>query len=203
MGQDGRWSKAQDWETHWWGSCVNTYGEEEKQLTYANRMGLPFFHNRKSPYNIDVKGKSIVDLGGGPTSLLLKCVNLSHGVVVDPLPVPSWVIDRYEANGIEYMEEKAEDTPSILESTNEFDEAWIYNCLQHTEDPGLIVSSVKSAVRIIRIFEWLDTSVNIGHPHAFTSEVLDKMLGGEGKVEELRTPTLTGKCYYGIFAGLA
>ncbi|MHC4464472.1 MAG: hypothetical protein ACYS30_24030, partial [Planctomycetota bacterium] len=58
------WSEVQEWETSWWGKCINTYGEETKQLLYADRMGLQMFHDGKSPFNIDVKGANVLDIGG-------------------------------------------------------------------------------------------------------------------------------------------
>jgi len=69
------WQQAQEWEFGWWGNCVNTYGEETKQLLYAARMGLTAFHDGKSPFNFDLGGASVLDIGGGPSSLLLKCTN--------------------------------------------------------------------------------------------------------------------------------
>ena len=38
------WVKAQKWEKDWHASCQNSYGEEQKQLVYAHRMGLKTFH---------------------------------------------------------------------------------------------------------------------------------------------------------------
>ena len=95
------WRRAQAWERDWWGDCLNTYSEEEKQLVYANRMGLVAFHDGKSPYNFDLGGMSVLDIGGGPCSLLLKCVNF-RGKVIDPLCFPDWVLARYELAGIEF-----------------------------------------------------------------------------------------------------
>ncbi len=34
------WDDDQQWESEWWGDCVNTFAEETKQLTYAKKMGL-------------------------------------------------------------------------------------------------------------------------------------------------------------------
>jgi len=192
------WKDAQKWETGWWDSCVNTYGEEEKQILYARKMGLPFFHNRKSPYNINMDGKSVVDIGGGPTSLLLKCTGLVRGTVVDPLPIPYWVELRYNEVGVYYDKRPAErfttDTP--------YDEAWIYNCLQHTANPKRIVKNALKSAVIVRVFEWVNTRINEGHPHSFTPELLNKWFGGEGKKETLNgQANCYGDCYYGIFIG--
>lgn len=196
------WEKAQKWEAEWWGNCINTYGEEEKQLVYAQKMGLQFHHSGKSPYNIDLGGRSVIDIGGGVVSLLLKCTNRREGcVVADPIlkNAPKWVIQRYIDNDILPIGMKAEEMGG--KKNWHFDEAWIYNCLQHTEDPEKIIRNARKISKIIRIFEWVDTHINEGHPHSLTEAGLNTWLGGEGKIEILNLPTLRGKCYYGIFKG--
>ena len=191
------WDKAQAWEATWWGNCLNVYGEEEKQIVYAKRMGLKFFHDKKSPYNIDMGGKSVIDIGGGPASLLLKCHNLGNAWVVDPLEVPEWVKMRYELAGILHNQIPAEDLDA-----RGFDEVWIYNCLQHTRTPHKIIKKALRAGGIVRIFEWVNTSKNEGHPHAFTAQVLDEWFKGEGKQEKLKgEASCFGDCWYGIFVG--
>ena len=192
------WSEAQKWEGSWWGTCQNTYGEEEKQLLYANRMGLQNFHNGKSPYNFDLQGKSVIDIGGGPCSILIKCVNVV-GTVIDPLPLPEWVSERYKLADIKYIRGEGE---VCLVNTGHFDEVWIYNVLQHTSDPEAIIKNAKKYGKIIRIFEWVDTVSNEGHPHILTENKLNEWLGGEGKVEMLNgQANCSGRCYYGIFIG--
>jgi len=192
------WEKAQKWEAAWHGDCLNTYGEEEKQLVYAKRMGLMFYHNKKSPYNINMYDKTVIDIGGGPTSLLLKCDNLGPSWVVDPLEVPEWVKARYEAAGIHFSQLPAEKI-----EIGGFDEAWIYNCLQHTDSPHKIVNNALKSARIVRVFEWINTSKNDGHPHAFTAQILDEWFKGEGKRERLNgEANCFGDCWYGIFAGV-
>lgn len=193
------WKDAQDWETSWWGDCTNTLGEELKQLTYARRMGLEMHHDGRSPYNIDMDGGTVMDIGGGPVSLLLKCTNLKTGVVADPLKVPTWVIDRYRAAGIIFVNMAGENLKLAIGS-DVFDEVWIYNCLQHTQNPKQIIDYARSAGEIVRIFEWLETAVNVGHPHSFTAEQLDEWLDGHGRVEQLNGENnCYGKCYYGVF----
>lgn len=188
---------AQDWEKDWWGSCQNTYGEEEKQLVYASKMGLKFFHDGKSPYNIDMQGKSVLDIGGGPSSLLLKCRNVI-GHIIDPLEFPLWVDTRYEEAKILVYHLPAEVAlyPAV-------DEVWIYNCLQHCENPQEVVRRAVKAGKLIRIFEWIDTPANEGHPQSLSEAKLNEWLGGVGRMETLNTPTLKGKCYYGVFDQVA
>ncbi len=194
------WKDAQKWESVWWDTCANTYGEEEKQWLYARKMLLEhrFYHNKKSPYNIDMDGKSVIDIGGGPVSLLLKCTGLVRATVVDPIKVPHWVVLRYEEAGILFEQIPAEQ----LTVKTRYDEAWIYNCLQHTANPKKVVKNALASARVVRVFEWLDTAINEGHPHSFKPDLLDKWLGGEGKFETLNgQANCYGDCYYGIFIG--
>ena len=189
------WNEAQAWEAAWHGSCTNSYGEQEKQHVYARKMGMRMHRNGKSPYNIDMQGKSVIDIGGGPASLLLKCTNLAYGKVVDPLPVPEWVKARYELAGIDLVQKPAEEIDDVG-----FDLALIYNCLQHTISPETIIKNALHAAKEIRIFEWIDTpGLNAGHPHSLTAKELDSWLGGEGRVEHLKESWWGGKCYYGVF----
>lgn len=188
------WEKAQEWEREWWGTCQNSYGEEEKQLLYADRMGLTPFHDGKSPYNFDLGGVSVLDIGGGPTSLLLKCVNC-RGKVIDPLDFPDWVLARYEHTGIEFERKRAEDMHEVG-----WQEVWLYNVLQHVEDPMLVIANAKRAAKLLRIFEWIDTPTNVGHLHTLTEQWLNEQLAGEGKVEEFHgQANCWGRAYYGIF----
>jgi len=193
------WAEATKWEADWHGNCVNSLGEEYKQMAYARRMGLKAFHNGKSPFNFNLNGATVLDIGGGPYSLLLKCENVGRGVVADPCDYPEWVNMRYESAFITRLKVKGED----LDTSLKFDEVWLYNCLQHTEDPELIVQNARKIGKIVRLFEWIDTGVADGHLHDLTEENLNKWLGGIGKVERMNENTAVGKCYYGIFVGEA
>ncbi len=193
------WEDATQWELRWWGNCINSLNEEEKQKTYAVKMGLKWVGNDRTPYEIDSDGKSVVDIGAGPCSLLLKCRNTTKPLVVDPCKYPDWVYERYDAAGIYCRVCKAEDL--VLTNLN-FDEAWMYNVLQHVEDPEKIVQNVRKISKIIRVFDWLDRGVSPGHPHNLTFEEMNGWFHGRGKVEVLNQYGLKGKAYYGIFKGL-
>jgi len=174
------WVKENEWERRWWGDCVNTHDEERKQLKYASFMGLDQFKqvipNRNQGFEFDLKGKSVLDIGGGPTSLLLKCTNFNKAVVIDPGNFPAWIKKRYETHNVELKIEFAEEI--CLE---EFDEVWIYNVLQHVVDPDEILRKAKKIGKIIRIFEWLNTGISDGHPFSLTKEWLDKYFSGTVK----------------------
>ena len=191
------WGSAQIWEGDWWDTCQNTYFEQQKQLIYAEKMGLTRSSTPKTPYNFNLQGKSILDIGGGPTSLLLKCYN-GKGKVIDPLKFPDWVAQRYKTAGIEYEQKKGEE----LSLDKFYDIIFIYNVLQHCENPELIIDNARIVGKEIRIFEYINTSPNIGHPQTLTEKNLNKLLEGEGKTEKLDGRNgVRGEVYYGIFKG--
>lgn len=186
--------EALAWEREWWGDCVNTLGEELKQTLYARKMGLRFFDDGKTSFNIDMSGLCVLDIGGGPVSLLLKCVNLARAKVVDPLGFPTWVLARYAAADIDFEQVCAED---IAETG--WDECWLYNVLPHVERPRAVIRRARRAARIIRVFDWIDTAPSAGHPCSVSEEQLNAWLQGEGRVELINEGGCKGKAYYGVF----
>jgi hypothetical protein len=194
------WEDEQEWERRWWADCANTYGEETKQLTYAHRMGLQItpWAGRWPVY--DMEGRSVIDFGGGPASMLLKCANVTTPRVVDPCPWPQWVYDRYAARRIGVVPMPAED----FERGNGepfYTEAWIYNVLQHVRDPEAVVMAARNAGETVRIFEWLETPASPGHPHTIREDDLNRWLSprGRGTVELMDENGCVGLAYYGAF----
>lgn len=197
-----QWQKENDWESTWWGECFNTYGEETKQLAYAKMMGLGVSSEVQHPY-YDLEGKSVLDIGGGPVSLLLKCVNRGRSVVADPLTIPHWALDRYRAADILFKNVQAERLieDACFESEEIFDEVWMYNVLQHTQNPQLIVENARKLGKVIRFFDWIDTLVEPGHPQILKEKDLNEWLHGVGKVHQLDRKVWVSYCraYYGVF----
>lgn len=190
------WQEATEWEKNWWEDCCNTYGEECKQLEYIRKMGLNFVNEQYTRYRIDGEGKNIIDIGGGPVSILLKCFNIK-GTILDPCNYPEWVYSRYRIARIDIRVMKGELMGSTFKE-KEFDEAWIYNVLQHVDDPELIIKNAQKVSKLIRIFEFADIGISPGHIHNLTEENLNKWLCGEGKTEKINWHP-TGYSYYGIF----
>jgi hypothetical protein len=135
-------------------------------------------------------------MGGGPASLLLKCVN--HGpasMVVDPCAYPDWVRERYQAGGIGLRRMRGEDFTEPVQ----FSEGWLYNVLQHVEDPAAIVANLRAAAPVIRVFEWIDMPASEGHPQALTEAGLNEWFGVEGATEWLNENGCQGRSWYGCF----
>lgn len=191
------WEQSQEYERAWWGDCNNTFAEETKHLTYAYKMGMTCYpwEGMWPVYNLE--GKRILDIGGGPVSILLKCQNRGPSRVVDPCNYPAWVQSRYWNVGIEFIKGRGEDIGSW---DPRWDEAWIYNVLQHTEDPELIIINAKKLAPVVRIFEWVDIPPHQGHPQELKKDKLDKWLGGEGTTEWLNENGCNAHSYYGVFA---
>lgn len=180
----------------WWGDCINTFAEEAKQISYAHRMGIPYTSERAKWPIYDLAGRSVIDIGGGPVSMLLKAVNGSRRTVADPGNYPDWTKLRYMVAGIELKQIKGEDISGV----KEYDEAWIYNVLQHVDDPALIVANARRIASTVRLFEWVDLPPHPGHPHELTKASLEAWLGASGTVEEMNGENgCYGSAFYGVF----
>jgi hypothetical protein len=81
-----------------------------------------------------------------------------------------------------------------------WDEVWIYNVLQHTVDPRLIIENAKRAAPVLRLFEWIDLPPHDGHPHMLTAPALRDWIGTEsGAVTELAESGCFGRAFSGVF----
>ena len=190
------WEESQQFESAFWGNCCNTYVEEQKQHTYAQYMGLKLQQAGPCGLGYDMGGKAVIDLGAGPTSMLLKCINVK-GTVVDPCTFPDWVYRRYSYAGLQSLIMPAEE---VSRSSREFDEAWIYNVLQHTKEPWTIIEQCKKHSKSLRIFEWIDFPAYEGHPHALTKEGLESWIGQQGGTVVLNGENgCWGRALYGHF----
>lgn len=189
------WKQAQKWESEWHkGQQFNSYNEETKQYIYASKMGFdPFKVDYYGQVSWDFGDKTIVDMGGSGQSILLKC-KAKEKTVIDPILPSKWMLERYKEAGITFINAKGE----AFGTSRVFDIGIIYNVLQHTHNPELILRNMRSYCKEIHIFEYIETGTNIGHIHNLKEDLLNKWLGGYGKVEE-RNGTVGGKCYYGIF----
>lgn len=178
-----------DFERSYWGDCCNTFDEDQKHYTYAKYMGL-----ERSHYSFKLSDKRVIDIGGGPSSMLLKCEGLIEGVVIDPIDYPEWTKMRYDAKNIVVEVKEGEE----CDHTG-WDEVWIYNCMQHTHDPRKIIENAKRAAPILRIFEWIDIPPHDGHPIMLTEELLNEWIGHKGQVVTLAENGCYGKAYFGAF----
>lgn len=197
-------NEHQEFEKSWWGTCTNTIDEEQKQFVYMEKMMLQFNFKKGAGPFIDMRGATVLDIGGGPVSLLLKSARFKAGWVLDPCKYPDWVSSRYSAANVTQIilpAEKLDRSLLGLQEDESVDLVLIYNVLQHVEDPEEIIKRARKYSKEIRIFEWIDMEPTLGHPHKLTKKKLDKWLGGNGKTERLNERGCHGMAYYGIFKG--
>jgi hypothetical protein len=178
-----------EFEQDYWGDCCNTFDEDQKHYVYGRLMSL-----RQHGYSFFCDGKSILDIGGGPTSMLLKVKDLKMGKVVDPIAYPQWTIDRYTMKNIEVDIKTGEEV-----NETGWDEVWIYNCMQHAENPELIIKNALRSAPLLRIFEWIDIPAHEGHPHELSEKSLNNRIGQKGHTIELAESGCFGKAYFGVF----
>jgi len=179
-----------EFEKSYWGDCCNTFDEDQKHYVYAKYMGL-----ERVGYSFDLQGKTVIDIGGGPTSMLLKCINFPRGKVVDPIEYPKWTRDRYHMKNIGVDVSRGEDV-----TDSGWDECWIYNCLQHCDNPERVIWNALLAAKTLRIFEWVDIPPHDGHPMMLTEELMNLWIGlPGGRTVELAEQGCFGKAYYGVF----
>lgn len=168
------WEVAQQNERGWWGLEPGPHWEEEvgKQQTYARLMGLP--------PDLDLGAKTILDVGCGPVSMLLRARH-GGGVGIDPLTMSAETEAKYAAANIELFNSKAEDfdAASFRPPEKRFDEAWMYNCLQHVEDPDKVMAMLAESADTLRIFEWINVPADTWHPHTLTVEQFKRWLPTE------------------------
>lgn len=159
------WESAQQFECDWWGTEPGPHWQEEigKQQTYARLMGLPD--------DLNLKTKTIIDVGCGPVSMLLRATH-GGGLGVDPLTMSEATKARYAEANVELHHGKAEDfAPARC-----FDEGWMYNCLQHVDDPDKVMKMLLRSAVAVRIFEWIEMPIYPGHRHTLTIDQFQRWL---------------------------
>ena len=191
------WKEASEWEANWHkDQQFNSYNEETKQYTYASKIGLDSYKiNYYGIVGWDFGDKTVIDIGGSGQSILLKS-KAKRKVVVDPILPSDWMMLRYKEAGIEFIQAKAED----FVSEEVFDEALIYNVLQHVEDPEKIVKNILSFSKVVRTFEYIEAGISPGHIHNLTQNDMNSWFEGEGMIERL-SGAANGLVYYGVFKG--
>lgn len=154
-----RWKEAQQKELsdH---ALVVSLDESKRFLNYY----FDFFEDNIS----DIYGKSILEIGTGsyPLSAI---AGASRVVGVEPLYDQfNDEIKKYwkDNNIIPYSQSFEE-----WESDDFFDEVWFINFLQHTMDPDKCLDKAKRCAKKIRVFEPINTPIDICHPHSLSVDL--------------------------------
>lgn len=199
--------ESEDYFTHENG---NLHGQI---VTFAKHMKLfEDFGDDESEWNkhdykskiFDLKNKVIVDMCGGPSSLLLRCKNFKRAMIIDPGDFPDFIVNRYKENNIEILKIPAEEFDyKILEEykENHHIETWFYNALAHCFQPYIILKNAMENSNIIRMIEGCNMGINIQHPQNLTQEEFEEILGQRGIMVEPNDPSPSprGLHFVGVF----
>lgn len=133
-------------------------------------------------HRLNLKNLNVLDIGGGPVSLLLRSYNLKSGAVIDPAQFLSHIPLRYQNYNIKFYNKPAEELDQI-NFENKFDETWIYNCLQHTYDAQKILDSVCKITNKIRILEPINAGIDDCHLFNFSFNYFDDYFSKYRKIK--------------------
>lgn len=189
-----QWKQCQIYERHSWGNSVTleTSNESYKQVTYAKLLNLEMKNNF-----IDANNKSIIDLGCGPISLLLRTNNFAHAYGVEPLDYGEEVNSNYIKKNIKIIKKPIEFITNEDFNIN-FDELWMYNVLEHVISPRECLEKILNIKpKKIRILDWLDIPPHEGHPFLLTENLFVetlKLKNDEYKVQHINENGCVGKC---------
>jgi 2-polyprenyl-3-methyl-5-hydroxy-6-metoxy-1,4-benzoquinol methylase len=194
------WNEVQKHEAAYWGNCLGMVasGEFCKGEMYGREMGLFAEYGRNSAGEdlqgeLDMQGKSVLDVGGGPVSMTLRCIGSGPLVVVDPCNWPPSVARRYRNYGITFIQAPAEELRETRLPFETYDEVWIYNVLQHVKDPAAVVDRALARVAkdgVLRIFEWVYIPADACHPHVLNPADLLNWFAG-WRIVKIGLPHLT------------
>ena len=113
------------------------------------------------PEDLNLNGKSIMEIGPAKISAISICQNYKQSYVIEPIIYDTG--DYYtDKSNINFIREPAETCffPNV-------DEVWLFNILQHVINPVKIINNCKKYSKIIRFFEPIDWEINDAHPHKF------------------------------------
>lgn len=153
------WASAQKWERSWWLTARHMHAiEQAKNGTVAKLLLI----DGGTPY------RTVIDIGCGPLSLLLRVPTARGSVALDPLVFDD-LEAAYEARGVRRLVKCGED---LTPADGHWDEAWIYNCLQHVKSPDAVLRAAMAVADTVRIFEWTHLPPYEGHLWELTPELL-------------------------------
>lgn len=138
----------------------------EESLSYFNNY-FYFFGDKQTCID-----KKILEVGSGvfPLGRFLDSCKLT---VVEPL------YDRFDQSiKDQWKDENIKVCPipfEEMEIREEYDEIWFINFLQHTLDPILCLNKAKDSGSKIRVFEPINTQINLQHPHSLSVEMFSSV----------------------------
>jgi len=152
------------------------------------------FYFRYLNINLDLDGKTILEIGPARIAALLYCDNYGPSFIVEPTKYED-TEHLYDKKPITFIRELYEECKSPI-----VDEIWLFNVLQHIQDPDAFIEKCKQNAKIIRFFEPINTPIETHHPHSFTFEEYVKYFGDSVNLYKGSTEKFhTADCVYGNY----
>lgn len=201
------WQIANIHESEHWEKFTaeaDTIAVAQPQYMDSLFINSDYFDSRDLSLNF--RGLKVLDVGGGPSSILLRSNKnhselhdgFSEGVVIDPVKISEHQKLRYEYFGVRFIQDMAENITKYY-SENYFDECFIYNCLQHVEDPIRILDGITKVSKKIRIAEPIHIPTDKCHLHTFTEEYFANYFDNDKwEIEMQNIVTIGVRHYIGI-----
>lgn len=144
----------------------------EKEHHEVDPVEVSYEHYRKAydyyfkylDIDKDLKGKSVIEIGPGRIAALLFCTDWGKAYIFEPTHYEG-VSHLYDREDMELCNHTIEESKLPM-----VDEVWLFNVLQHVQDPDLLISKCKASAKVIRFFEPVDLPVNNEHPFTFSVE---------------------------------
>ena len=112
------------------------------------------FYFRYLEINLDLNNKTILEIGPARVSALLYCNNYGPSFIVEPTKYDD-TEHLYINKDITFIRDLYEDCESPI-----VDEIWLFNVLQHIQNPDLFIDKCKKSAKIIKFFDSLKYSIN-------------------------------------------
>lgn len=167
---EAEWAAAQVWERNWWMTAREQHSAEIVKGGLVARMMM---------VDRGMAERSVLDIGCGPFSLLQRIpVKKEASAALDPLHYGD-LEESYTTAGIRRIIKCAED---LTTEDGLYDEAWIYNCLQHVKNPQRIIERAMQVCDTLRFFEWTGIPPYKGHLWELTPSMIETPLRANGWV---------------------
>lgn len=162
-----------------------------------NHYRVSYSHNfRYLGIDPSTKQKLIMEIGCADFPALRYCPDKEMCLIVEPLP--SDYLKRFcDDEEVGLCPVKFEDPFIVITSMMEI---WMFNVLQHVQDPEKFISKAKRA-RIVRYFEPINTGITPYHPHSFLKDDFERWFPEVNKYYNETTNSCfhDGPCCYGVY----
>ena len=157
-----KWKEAQEAE-----APFHQYSMEEGLRLYGFSYSN---HFRYLDIPEDLGYRTIIEVGCAGFPALNWRKNYK-GIVIEPLNTET-LKTICKGKNILWIKEPVEelDMPKC-------DELWLFNVMQHIQDPELFIEKCKESANVIKWFEPIDYPVCVYHPHTFSREDFIRWFG--------------------------